>query len=311
MGIGFKNDDGRVAYLKALDFSRAFKTADAPRAIQAMAEAYNFERDLLAKCKKKRLNRIVLALDDGSIAVPGFSEPICTVFYIIFEYAKGNIRDEVEYLRTFDLAWCLRSLHYTAVGLQQLHASGIAHQDLKPSNVLVFDDRNTKISDLGCAVDTSIRSQNDDILIPGDQGYAPLDQFYSHSPRGFSGRCLGDLYLLGSLFFFYFCRCSATQAIQTKLSNFKNIQLTRVFETDLPYIRQAFSEALADMNKEIQLYSIEIAPDVIEIVSQLCEPDPALRGDPRSSMSVIPRHSIERYVSRINLVARKAELNII
>ncbi len=311
VGYKVRNEDGRLAYLKALDFTSAFQSEDIPRALQALTEAYNFERDLLEKCKDRRLNRIVVALGDGNTKVPGFSQPIGTVYYIIFEDAKGNVRDEVEHLKAFDLAWCLRSLHFTAVGLQQLHTSGIAHQDLKPSNVLVFDDRNTKISDLGCASATQFRSRRDSLNVPGDPGYAPLDQLYRIPARGFSDRCLADLYLLGSLIFYYFCRCSATHAIQVKLSNNAGIQLSSDFGNDLPYIRQAFNEALEDLRKEIEKYSVTIASELIEIVAQLCEPDRDMRGDLRSVVSVIPRHNIERYVSRLNLIATKAELSLI
>ena len=44
-----------------------------------------------------------------------------------------------------------RTLHHIAVGLQQLHGEGIAHQDLKPSNVLFFETFGAKLADLGCA----------------------------------------------------------------------------------------------------------------------------------------------------------------
>ena len=311
IGYRVKNTDGREAYLKALDFSSAFQSEDTPRALQAMTEAFNFERDLLEKCRNRRLDRVVLALDDGKTQIPGHNQLSGTVYYIVFEYAKGNVRDEVESFEAFDLAWCLRSLHFTAVGLQQLHSAGIAHQDLKPSNVLVFDDLKTKISDLGCASDSQLRSRRDRFLVPGDRGYAPIDQFYNKNARRFADRCLGDLYLLGSLFFFYFCRCSATHAIQVKLASYPGIQLTSDFNSDLPYIRQAFNDALEDLKTEINKYSEGISSEVIDIVTQLCEPDPTRRGDPRSSMSVVPRHSIERYVSRLNFLARKAELNLI
>jgi serine/threonine protein kinase len=45
----------------------------------------------------------------------------------------------VDLARRFDLAYRMRVLHNTAKGLNQLHVSQIAHQDIKPSNVVTFD----------------------------------------------------------------------------------------------------------------------------------------------------------------------------
>ena len=42
-------------------------------------------------------------------------------------------------------------MHHIATGLFQLHSAAVAHQDLKPSNVLVFDHSISKVADLGSA----------------------------------------------------------------------------------------------------------------------------------------------------------------
>ena len=131
------NEDGRKGYLKALDFSSAFQQPDPPRALQDMTAAYNFERDLLAKCKERRFGRVVTPLADGSVSAPGNFGPLGKVSYLIFELATGDVRKEVSQWERFDLAWALRSLHQSATGLNQLHSAEIAHQDLKPSNILV------------------------------------------------------------------------------------------------------------------------------------------------------------------------------
>ena len=277
-----------------------------------MLKAYNFERDLLAKCNNRKLNRIVIPLADGVVTVPGNFGPLANVCYLIFEKAKGSIRDEVVLSNTLDLAWCLRSLHHTSVGLRQLHSIGVAHQDVKPSNILFFPPDGSKISDLGRASDSSAISPSDSFQIPGDVGYAPPEQFYAlSSPRSFSDRCLADLYLLGSIIFFYFGSCSATQAIQSKIKGFKGINFTNTdFSNDLPHIRQAFQEALLDLEVLIHPISGQLTPGIIQIVSQLCEPDPSRRGDPKTIGTLTSQYSLERYVSRLNILARKAEFHL-
>jgi len=312
VGYIVEHKSGRRAYLKALDFSRAFQAPDPARELQSMTEAYNFERDLLAKCKRDRLDRIVTPLADGTVKVPGNFGPLENVCYLIFEYAKGDIRDEKAQFVEFDLAWSLRSLHHTATGLKQLHSAGIAHQDLKPSNVLVFHDSGSKITDLGRASDSTCGFRTDEYQIPGDVGYAPPELFYAGGKRDFSDRCLADLYLLGSLFFFYFSNCSASQAIQAKIRGFKGINFTSTdFGNDLPYIRQAFEECLIDLEAQMRPVASTLTGSMIEVVAQLCEPDPTRRGDPKTIGTWTPQWSLERYVSRLDLLARKAEYKIL
>lgn len=151
--VGYKvENNGSQAYLKALDFSAASKAKDPARELQAMTEAYNFERDILDKCKVRRLDRVITPILDGSLTVEGFGD-FSLVHYLIFEMASGDIRKVIGDFKAFELHWCLQSLHNVAVGLQQLHSSGIAHQDIKPSNVLVMNDKSSKIGDLGRASD--------------------------------------------------------------------------------------------------------------------------------------------------------------
>src|SRR6185437_7605631 len=122
------------AFLKALDFSKAF----------------NFERDILQKCADRRMDRVVRAIGDGNVRTTATSGG-GVVQYLIFELADRDVRLQLSLSSKVDLAWKLRSLHHIATGLMQLHSAGIAHQDLKPSNVLVFEGKTSKVSDLGRA----------------------------------------------------------------------------------------------------------------------------------------------------------------
>jgi eukaryotic-like serine/threonine-protein kinase len=142
--------DGTKAFLKALDFSKALEEADPARFLQAMTEAYNFERDLLAKCNESKMDRVLKAIGDGSVRIPE-AGAVGAVQYLIFELADKDVRLHLALSKAIDTAWKLRCLHHVATGLLQLHLVGIAHQDLKPSNVLVFDEKSSKVGDLGRA----------------------------------------------------------------------------------------------------------------------------------------------------------------
>ncbi len=86
------NEQGQKAYLKALDFSAAFESPDWVRVLESLTKAYNFERDLLARCKDKRFDRVVTPIADGWVNVPGSFGQLGKVAYLIFPLAKGDIK---------------------------------------------------------------------------------------------------------------------------------------------------------------------------------------------------------------------------
>jgi serine/threonine protein kinase len=142
------------AFLKAIDFSRAFQAQDMSRALQDLTSEFNFERDLLQKCRDRNMDKIVTPICSGEVKVSGFGLGLERVPYIIFELADRDIRCE-KISNSLSISFILRSLHHICVGLKQLHSSGIAHQDLKPSNVLIFNGSgkiNSKIGDLGSCI---------------------------------------------------------------------------------------------------------------------------------------------------------------
>jgi hypothetical protein len=64
-----KHADGRRAFLKALDYSRALRSPDPPTALQALTAAYIFERNVLQTCKSRRMDRVVQSIDSGYVVV--------------------------------------------------------------------------------------------------------------------------------------------------------------------------------------------------------------------------------------------------
>ena len=314
--VGYIAEDqsGREAYVKTLDFSSAFQSCDVARELESMTNAYNVERDLLGRCKEHRLSKVVTPIADGTVDVPGNFGPLSRVCYLIFEKADGDIRKQYEQWRAFDLAWCLRSMHHTATGIRQLHSKGIAHQDLKPSNILVFKKMESKITDLGRASAQSVPSPLDKSRIAGDAGYAPPELFYDYKVSDdFQCRFATDIYLLGSLFFFYFANVSATQALKAKLKSQADPNFSGAdFVHDLPYLHNAFYEAIKELRVHVQKDAGKLTDSIITMVTELCNPNPSLRGDPKSRSWFFGQiYSLERYVSRLNHIACSAEHRLI
>lgn len=310
---GYKITKGdEIAYLKALDFSEAFTFPDVPRRLQELTEAYNFERNLLKKCKEKRLKKIVSAISDGSIQIPGFPPDTGRVYYIIFDFADGDIRKVKDTFSKINLAFTFRALHNTAVGLEQLHSHGIAHQDLKPSNILAFP-KDYRISDLGRSSDKEISFINDKFPMPGDRNYSPIEQRYGyHFSNDFNERFAADMYLFGSLFFFFFTGLTCSQAIRNKATALK-ISITNDFLADISEWERVFSEVLVDLKKTIKsiIADGEVVDEVCYLVKYLCYPDPRKRGYPQNIGVNMQQYSFERFISRLDFLARKAEYDLI
>lgn len=297
-------DTQKPAFLKALNLTRALNSSgDITTNLNNLTSAYNFERDVLLKCKESKMSKVVVPLDHGTAEVTG--HPLPKVPFIVFEKADGDIRRQIIEMGSFDIAWILRSLHHTATGLKQLHSKKIAHQDLKPSNVLVFSDDH-KVADLGRSADFHVETDTDHFQIPGDGSYAPPELYYEYRLRdNFENRFALDLYMLGSLIFFYFTKFSVNALLQIELSK-NGFVRSKNFEADLPYYLDAFQKCLSRLREDIEKIAPEFANDLVLYASQLCMPDPRKRGNPRNKPSSISQHSLVTFVSHFEALAKGA-----
>jgi eukaryotic-like serine/threonine-protein kinase len=302
--LATNQNDGTQVFIKALDFSKALRSSDPALALLSMTTAYTYERDLLNIVRGKRMTRVAVSLDDGYVDVDPTSV-IGKVPYIVFECAESDVRT-YQVHKGFDTAWILRCLHHITVGVDQLNRGGIAHQDLKPSNVLVFNGNSSKIGDLGRAILKGTVTPYDRMAIAGDQAYAPLELFYGYVPGDWSKHRVGcDLYQLGSMFVFLFSNTTINALVSSKL-NPKHYPMawSGTFTDVLPHLLDAFDKAINDFGNSVPS---EYREDVIEIVRQLCNPEPEFRGHPVNRKGLSNPHSLERYISRLDLLATKAE----
>jgi len=304
-----KDSDGKEGYLKALDFSQAMAAADPARVLQLLTEAYNFERDVLLHCRNKKMSRVVRAIADGKISVPTAIGPQ-TVQYLIFEKADKDSRAFLKASHAFDLAWILRTLHHAATGLQQMHAGGLSHQDVKPSNVLVFKKEGAKIADLGRASIKGGGSPFDGMPIAGDKSYAPPELLYGDVDPDWNTRRKGcDCFQLGSLLLFFFTGVGATPAILSKMLPTQHWRhWSSSYSAVLTFVRDAFDEVAQEFEKSLPA---SIRTEVSEIFRQLCDPDPKLRGHPKDRGTLGMAYSLERYVGKFSTLAKRAELRLI
>jgi serine/threonine protein kinase len=308
-GYLIQHVDGQKYFLKAMDYTRAFNSPDTLAAMNAWTSAYIFERNVCEKCRDRRLKRVVHAVEAFTTqATPG--HPFSKVECLVFELAEGDVRAHLDKCDEFDIALVLRALHHVATGLEQLHKTDIAHQDLKPSNVLVFDQKiGNKISDFGRAWAKDFRAAHDDYPVAGDLSYAPPELLYRQVSDDVSKRRFGcDTYHLGSLATFFFTR-SHMNALLAKHLAPEHIWLTwgGSYSEVLPYVQAAFGLALEEFAAAIPA---DYRSEMTDILSYLCQPNPAERGHPLNGRQHAGQFSLDRFISRFDCLALRAEIRL-
>jgi len=301
--------DGAPAFLKALDIEAALQQAhDIPLALQVMTQAYLFEVNVLEMTGARRLSRVVQSRGHGEVQAQG-PRGVERVNYLVFEIADGDVRDALDAAEQLDDAWKLRMLHHAATGTRQLHDNGVAHQDLKPSNVLVFGGIASKVADLGCASVQGTASPRDNEEIAGDWTYAPPELLYGELSSDWRVRRFAcDLYQLGSLAVFLFTGQNVTSLLMSCLAKeHRPGQWGDGYLEVLPFIRAAYDEVMEEFAASCPT---SVRDELVQRVRELCDPDVALRGHPLNRAGRGNPYSLERYVASFDLLAGKVEVHL-
>lgn len=115
------------------------------------------------------------------------------VAYLLLELAGGTLQGQIRDPAKVPATW--RALCEVAEGLEALHAEGVVHRDVKPSNVLLTET-GAKLGDLGLARDgASARLTHKGALL-GTPSYMAPEQ-----ARGERVDAPGDVYSLAVLFY--------------------------------------------------------------------------------------------------------------
>lgn len=295
---------GQQGFLKVINLVRALQDIDL---MQYMINEYIAERDLLEMCAQRRLSRVITAIEHGQFTVPEY--PLGGIYYIIFELATSDVRVALSQGKLADVVMRLELFHNLAVGLRQLHGLGVAHQDLKPSNFLLIRSAATrgegKIADLGRAFREGHPTLHDDLVRPGDLSYAPPEQLYGFThPDIEHRRYAADLYQLGNLGAFIFGAVTINALLWEELApEHRWGTFADGYEQAIPYVRDAYGRVLERIRVSMQR---EAPSEVIDVISYLCDPNAERRGHPRAQPGVGSKLALQRVVSQIDLLARRA-----
>ncbi len=316
--VGYKVERyGVQAFLKVFDIVYAFgPERDLLQELNKITNSYHHEKALLDLCTTGRMSRIIKIFDHGDISVPfpipGAPNYTLKMHFIVFERADGgDIRDIFNTFATVTDALQLEYLHHVVVGLQQLHTATIAHQDLKPSNVVVFKENGVgaKIADFGRALKRGAHAAHAEYFFAGDPKYAPPEQLYEFKASEWRERreaC--DLFQFGSLVAFMFSGTNATAGILNAMPlGCAPNEWRGTYDDLLPIVQKAFATFLLSIRNSFP----DWARDRLEaIVAQACEPDVYRRGHPRARAQVGKPLGLDRYVTEFSLLLAQARTNL-
>ncbi|GAC1569763.1 MAG: hypothetical protein NVS3B3_24140 [Aquirhabdus sp.] len=200
-------------------------------------------------------------------------------------------------------------LHQSAVALVQLHGAEIAHQDLKPSNVLSFKENESfKVGDLGRSSSKKLRAPTDALPYPGDRSYAPPEYHYNDVPGTYIDQRLGsDAYLLGSLISFLFAN-----GVGALIATFQHLppeylhdQWQGTYQDALPYLEKAHTEATLELKRTLPA---DLAEELGDAYFNLCHPNPIRRGHPIARRQSGRPIGLDRYRSSFDRMMHKVRL---
>lgn len=299
------------AFLKAMDLHGVI--GKSLKEVGDTVQQYEFERTLFETCAKSGLSHIVRMFDQGEFLpskLQGLPNPnFNKVYYLIFEFADGgDIRRELKFDNGKLDSWKMNVLHQISIALTQLHPVGIAHQDLKPSNVLAFkEQKKYKLTDLGRSNSKNHTAPTDAIPFPGDLNYSPPEYFYQFIPPEHQDRRVGsDAYLLGSMLSFLYIGLGALSLTKVFIeSEYWYDQWTGSYQFVLPFLVDAHSKATQELSKH--LVGNKFQEQLSQIYFQLCHPDPSIRGNPKTR-AIGNRVGLERYVTEFDRYSKDLEI---
>lgn len=318
VGYKVRNENGDEGFMKASDLSIFSKGDDILKAITDATTAHTFERSILDHCRGNNMDRVVTALDYGESQIKTENQTDY-VFYLIFEVADGDMRKHVTKQGEMSLLWSVTTLHNLFVASNQLHTALVAHNDIKPANALIFNNNIQKIADLGRATSELFPAAHDMYMCAGDRRFAPPEQLYpsnirlTHFERA-QKRIVGDLYNLGSLIHFIITARMVTPEIITLLRpehrpRNMNGGSQDSYEAALPYWQDAFASQVERLGPAcVEHFGPGVQDELqtlVQMVKQLCEPDPLLRGHPNNFGKGQNQMSLERFISALDSIKKR------
>lgn len=300
-----------TAFVKAVDFRRAFSSPDFVGAVKALASHADWEKEVMEYCKQHGMSRVVRLIEHEEVLLPAANGDVTQkIFCLIMEVGEGDLRNELKVEANLPASWKVKVLRDVALALDQLHRKGIAHLDVKPSNVIAVTEqagRSMKLGDLGRVIRKGLDGPFDEMSWPGDPVYRPPEKLYGfRSAQWTDEREASDAYLLGSLMLFLFTGLSmASLTYQVTPEAYRNGVYRGDFDEGLiDVLLRAQSEVLNTFLKPA--LPVECGDELMTIAAELTHPDPRVRGDKKARRQKIL--GIDRYHQKFLRISLRLEI---
>ena len=315
--------DGVSAIMKVLNVEKCLNppsldgAKDQNDLIARETSAFHFERALAEQCAGSHMGNVIRYLDSGEVMLPNYI--VKNVHYIVYELSEGKIGDFLRFSIKSDfvadlglLVDKLKSLHQVTKGVKQLHTKLIAHHNITPLSIEVFDDKSLyKVGGLqkSRTRQAILNSPVSAKLFDGDYTFAPPEAYFGYKiSEEMSTYYQIDTYMLGNLVVYYLTSMNLTTLISTKCPytllewSSKGAEYKQV----LPDIIKAFYKSLDDIKASV--CEKELRDPIIAIIEGLCHPDPEKRGYPGGFTKVQANADLQRVLTKLDVLYRKAQL---
>jgi serine/threonine protein kinase len=157
-----------------------------------------------ARHQAKINHQAIVRIYQPGIASLDFEGETVRVLYIPMEYAeKGNCKENPPFVRRELTKHDISSIHNLIDGLRMVHERGLVHNDIKPANILRFDDYSNgatrtvlRITDFGIARDPSLIG-----LQQGEPG-GLTPEYMSPEQLTFQVSSRNDVYSMGATLYY-------------------------------------------------------------------------------------------------------------
>jgi eukaryotic-like serine/threonine-protein kinase len=312
-GVGYVARRGdEIAFVKAVDFVKAMSEPDPMASLQDLISEAGFEKDVLAYCALHRMSRIVQYLGHEYLQL----EPnnlMSRVSCLIMEIGEEDLRRLMGRQAQTSCVWTLQVLSDVSLSLTQLHRGGIAHQDVKPSNVISVSSKTEvsrkvlKLGDLGRVTSRNHQGPFDSREWPGQWSYSPPERWYSFVPNDWNDRReAADAYMLGSLMIFLSTGMTLQSLVFPLISpQYLPQNWGGSFDQDLlAVLVDAHARALEEHLRPALIPEVE--DEVMRVAYELTHPDPRLRGDARARRQAGRPVGLDRTHQRLRMLSIRA-----